>query len=377
MFANGPTRRSVLAAQHAPIFPQFSNRLRHQRGLAKEAPVGYALPARRGGEAEEQARRRAKLTRAATPPGSQSAGTWRAVRSRDESDAKRRQRLTFGAGSHAEVELEDIQKLQQLRNRDILLIANGHDHADIEVDTVELVNEALGKLTQGHPLDVVLDSEGGEVTSAFKVAKLIAWHSQDVNVIVPRRARSAAVFLCLVAKQVLMASTAELGPLDPRVRDGSGSYQSSSQAGRATVAAAIQLQVQVADAIRTMLAGHFDNLSQRDIAMWIPRVAKAFTPLKSGLNLRELGLHLQAREACEYYGNDLMEHASWLTAEESTQILHRLIYSVPHHDTAILWDAARSLGLPVDLAEPQVSNLALSVVRSLEDGACIEAFGVS
>lgn len=68
-------------------------------------------------------------------------------------------------------------------------------------------------------LDVLLESKGGNLDSAYKILQLLKSYANQVTVIVPNYAKSAATIIALGAHRLQMCRAGELGPLDPQVWD--------------------------------------------------------------------------------------------------------------------------------------------------------------
>lgn len=67
-------------------------------------------------------------------------------------------------------------------------------------------------------LDVIIDSPGGDIHSAYNLATLFRdYGSKELNFIVPRSAKSAATLLVCAGDNILMTPVAELGPIDPQI----------------------------------------------------------------------------------------------------------------------------------------------------------------
>lgn len=68
-------------------------------------------------------------------------------------------------------------------------------------------------------LRVVLQSTGGDIHCAFRLANLMRQHCDRLEVIVPTYAKSAATFFCLSADLISLGPLGELGPLDAQTQD--------------------------------------------------------------------------------------------------------------------------------------------------------------
>ena len=70
----------------------------------------------------------------------------------------------------------------------------------------------------GNSLDVIIDSGGGKIDSAYNLAQLFRrYGKENLTFIVPRWAKSAATLLICAGDEILMTPVAELGPLDPQI----------------------------------------------------------------------------------------------------------------------------------------------------------------
>jgi len=68
-------------------------------------------------------------------------------------------------------------------------------------------------------INVLLDSPGGSLDSAFKIVRYLTWYASELNVYVPRRAKSASTLLALGAHCIYLSPFGELGPLDAQIFD--------------------------------------------------------------------------------------------------------------------------------------------------------------
>jgi len=67
------------------------------------------------------------------------------------------------------------------------------------------------------PILLVLHSSGGNVGPAYLIGKLLKEYSENnLEIVVPRRAKSAATLVCCAANHIHMGSLSELGPIDPQ-----------------------------------------------------------------------------------------------------------------------------------------------------------------
>ncbi len=77
--------------------------------------------------------------------------------------------------------------------------------------------ELLGDCDSSKGLDVLLASPGGSGEMALRMVQSMQNQCENVRVIVPDMAKSAATVLCLGADEIIMGPAGDLGPIDPQM----------------------------------------------------------------------------------------------------------------------------------------------------------------
>jgi len=75
--------------------------------------------------------------------------------------------------------------------------------------------EVIRELPSG-PLDVILHSPGGSLEATEAIVSILRKKFNHIRFIIPNIAKSAATMLALSGDEIVMASSAELGPIDPQ-----------------------------------------------------------------------------------------------------------------------------------------------------------------
>lgn len=101
----------------------------------------------------------------------------------------------------------------------------GSDNAIAFMETQGLFEDALyglqrviRKVPKGRSLDLILESHGGSIDTAYAIASLCRARFKSFRVLVPFMAKSAATLLALAADELLVTCSTQLGPVDPQVR---------------------------------------------------------------------------------------------------------------------------------------------------------------
>ncbi len=109
----------------------------------------------------------------------------------------------------------DIQDIERITGRK-LLVYFAKPHAGIDHQDVAAFGDLLHGVNK-QPIDLLLQSPGGDIDIAEKLVNLIVSRSSEFRVIVAESAKSAATLMALASDEIVMGDTSELGPIDPQV----------------------------------------------------------------------------------------------------------------------------------------------------------------
>jgi hypothetical protein len=112
-----------------------------------------------------------------------------------------------------------LRQLETRRKSKVIVLVYG-DEAFMTPEDVDVVYEMIDEMCKGkkvEKIDMILSSLGGDGGTAYGIAKLVRRYCDEFNVLIPRKAKSAATLLALGADKILMSKIAELGPIDPVV----------------------------------------------------------------------------------------------------------------------------------------------------------------
>lgn len=98
-------------------------------------------------------------------------------------------------------------------NYEILFLYD--NQTSISEDMADKIYEAI-PANNTKPILLIINNKGGRVESAYLISKTCKENSPQFNVVIPRRAKSAATLIALGANEIHMGSMSELGPIDPQ-----------------------------------------------------------------------------------------------------------------------------------------------------------------
>jgi len=106
-----------------------------------------------------------------------------------------------------------------------------------EIDRNDVIGfvEMLHNIPENSPIDLLLNTGGGDVDACEKLVRLVLAKAgtQPFRVIVPDLAKSAGTLMALAASRIIMSDTSELGMIDPQfqLKDGRGNDLTYSVTG--------------------------------------------------------------------------------------------------------------------------------------------------
>ena len=89
---------------------------------------------------------------------------------------------------------------------------------DWDAEIIENILKSYG--TKIPKIDLILHSGGGFAESAERIINSIYSYCDDLRVIIPRQAKSAATMVAMGASKILMSDTSEIGSIDPQLPNG-------------------------------------------------------------------------------------------------------------------------------------------------------------
>jgi Serine dehydrogenase proteinase len=225
-------------------------------------------------------------------------------------------------------------------------------------------------------INVILDSTGGPLDSAYRTVLFLSRYTEKLNVYVPRRAKSASTLIAVGANDIFMSPFGELGPLDTQIRDPRNPtdyisaldcYQSVDyvrEFGFSTLSQALKQLAAVTQG-KLLLTDSLNAAAQFAIG--------SITPMLSQTRSLDFGAWGRSLKMGERYAQILISRATEIDQGKAERIASRLVYGYTHHLFPIDITEARDMGLdPQDMSEEEY-NAAIEIVRTCNDNqVCIE-----
>jgi hypothetical protein len=225
-------------------------------------------------------------------------------------------------------------------------------------------------------INVILDSTGGPLDSAFRTVLFLSRYAGKINVYVPRRAKSASTLIAVGASKIFMSPFGELGPLDTQIRDPRNPtdyisaldcYQSVDyvrEFGFSTLSQALK-QFATLTQGKLLLSDSLNAATQFAIGSISPMLSQT-SPLDFGGWGRSLKMG-------EMYAHILLSRAGQIEQGKAERIASRLVYGYTHHLFPIDINEATEMGLNPEEMSEETFDRAISIVDSCDDSqVCIE-----
>jgi hypothetical protein len=225
-------------------------------------------------------------------------------------------------------------------------------------------------------INVILDSTGGPLDSAYRTVLFLSRYAENLNVYVPRKAKSASTLIAVGANTIFMSPFGELGPLDTQIRDPRNPtdyisaldcYQSVDyvrEFGFSTLSQALKQLAAVTQG-KLLLTDSLNAAAQFAIG--------SITPMLSQTRSLDFGAWGRSLKMGERYAQILISRSSEIDQGKAERIASRLVYGYTHHLFAIDITEATDMGLdPQEMPEEEY-NAAIEIVRTCNDNqVCIE-----
>ncbi len=124
----------------------------------------------------------------------------------------------YSAMNSARYLRQDLIKIVNAKEGTNLLCYICNHEAQIDRYDIIGFTEMLHNVTENTPIDLMLNTGGGDVDACDKLVHLILSRvgNQQFRVIVPDLAKSAGTLMALAANKIIMSDASELGMIDPQ-----------------------------------------------------------------------------------------------------------------------------------------------------------------
>ena len=252
-------------------------------------------------------------------------------------------RLMDEIQNEGSVHHDAVAEVERLTSRNLIVYESFFSHPAGIIDDPDaaMIEKLLTSIDLGKfpdTLDLMINSPGGSPTTAEKIILTCRSYTSSLRVIVPASAMSAATLVAMGADEIVLAPTAELGPIDPQMR-----MQTPQGAMLRPAAAWI-------DAYRDLV-----NEMQKAMTATPPRPPHPFVELLRKLDPSWIQVCLKARQLAQRIAIDYL-HKYMLpdrTLSDVTSVVKNFLTEGEEfsHGRAIRSSKAKEFGLKVEALE--------------------------
>jgi len=234
----------------------------------------------------------------------------------------------------------------QLNSRVVVYFTD--NNSSITNNDVDYFFSHLSSLNQKESISLILISNGGNGTAAWRIANMIRNYCQNFNVIVPSRCASAATMLSLSADKIIMSSCGYLTAIDTSLNHPLNPF-SNNTGDRSSVSV---------DQVNRIIKFIEKDLSQRSSGKSISEILfDKIHPIVYG----ELERTSSLSKLIAVNMFNLRQNPP--SSEEIEKIADKLNEGYPTHGYPIVFKEAKELGLPVEKSTPELDVLLLNLVN--------------
>lgn len=251
--------------------------------------------------------------------------------------------------------LELIQRIERTRRSKVITyVCSDRQGASAQIagDMIRPMYDHLRSIGRRRRIDLFLYSRGGDVEVPWRVITMLREYTDNLGVLIPFNAHSAATMIALGCDEVVMGPKAELGPIDPAT-----TLQRFEGGVRHQDIIRVEDVMSYVDFLRDK-AGLGD---QQAIASNISILTEKLTPWHVG-NIYRTHSHIRlvARKL-------LTSHKQRLDDQRINLIVETLAEKLFQHGHGITRTEAREIGLPVVYPTRRLEQLMWALLEDYEN----------
>ena len=244
-----------------------------------------------------------------------------------------------------------LNEIAKARSSKVILFVTG-DRRQLETqiskEVIDLFVEHLDAIGPSPKVSLILHTNGGDTSAAWRLINLLHTFCDVLEVIVPSKAFSAGTLLCLGANNIVMTKQAALGPIDPSIDHPLNPMVPGGPNARVSVSV---------EAVR----GYLDAAKDMGIKDG-QQVVQLLTQLSAQVHPLVLGQIFRSREQIRYLAKKLLTRR--MDDDKAKQIIDFLCAESGSHDYTINRREAVELGLTIEKPDADLYALIKAVHQS-------------
>ena len=239
------------------------------------------------------------------------------------------------------------KEIETLRDSKVIAYVTG-DRANmgtqIAADVVDIFGKHLEAIGRTQKITLILYTLGGDTMATWNIVNLIREYCDELEIIVPRKARSSGTIMCLGANKILLTHQSTLGPIDSSLNSPLGTKVNIN-------GQTITLPTSVES-----VKGYF-NLAKKELGISSSKeLIKAFLKMSETLNPLLMGDVYRRQGQIRMIARKLLTYQN-CSKRKRNAIVNFLTSDSGSHDYTISFKEALQLGLNVELVDGKLNTL--------------------
>jgi hypothetical protein len=230
------------------------------------------------------------------------------------------------------------KKIEKMRKSRVVAFVTGDRpgmQTQISNDAVDLFGDHLDELFPTKKISLILYTLGGNTMAAWNLVNMLRMFCDELEMIIPNKARSAGTLMCLGADKIIMTKQATLGPIDPSLTG-----PLNPQIPGAALDARAPVSVEAVKGYIEMAKRDFGVKEGADMSRVLIDLAARVHPLV-------LGAIFRSRSQIQFLASELLKSQVKDTTK-TKKIIDFLCSESGSHDYTINRREAKALGLTVE-----------------------------
>ena len=250
-----------------------------------------------------------------------------------------------------------LKKIAKSRNSVVISYITGDRprlETQISPEVIDIFVEHLDKIGPVPKISLVLHTNGGDTSAAWRLINLIHTFCDEFEVIIPSKALSAGTLISLGANKVVMTKQAALGPIDPSLNHPLSPIMSGPPGQRVPVSV---------EAVRGYIDAAKDDLGINDPAV----LGNILVDLANKVHPLVLGQIFRTRSQIRILASKLLSRQV-KNKEKLKKIIDFLCAESGSHDYTVNRREAEEMGLAVE----KPSEDLYATIHALHQSYCEE-----
>ena len=241
------------------------------------------------------------------------------------------------------------KEIERIRKRPLITYVTSirpGENVQMATDIIPFLIRQINKIKNADSIDIIILSNGGDPIVPWRIISILRERFNNIGVLVPYTAYSAATLLALGADEIIMHPYANLGPLDPQLSfpDSNGKQKN---VGYEDIIKYIDFVKDVSNNEPTVLINSLDKLT------------KELSPTMIGFAKRSSSLGLtMSKKLLETHMND---------DNKIKKIINSLNNNYYHHGYPLSRKEAINLGLPIAKSNSEIEELLWHLYEDYSD----------